>query len=91
MDALEGIAEEADGTSLPRARVAHVPEAESIAAARRWGDGWAREGRTGATEFDQGFYGPWIKEIADRLPSDVLVLVNPRGRPDRPVPDRRPR
>jgi hypothetical protein len=53
-----------------------VPEIEAISAARRWGDGW-RGGLHGATEFDQGFYGPWLKEIVDRLPSDVLLLVNP--------------
>jgi hypothetical protein len=76
LDALEGIAEEADAHILAKGPRCHVPEVESIAAARRWGDGW-RGGLHGATEFDQGFYGPWIKEIADRLPSDVLVLVNP--------------
>lgn len=76
LDALHGIAEEADAHILAKGPRVVVPEIESIAAARRWGDGW-RGGLHGATEFDQGFYAPWLKEILDRLSSDVLLLVNP--------------
>jgi len=76
LEALHDMAEEADAHVLAKGPRVALPEVDAIAAARRWGDGW-RGGLHGATEFDQGFYAPWLKELVERLPSDVLLLVNP--------------
>ncbi len=76
LDALHNIAEEADAHVLAKGPRVCVPEIEAITAARRWGDGW-RGGLHGATEFDQGFYAPWLVEINGRLPSDIMLLINP--------------
>ncbi len=76
LESLEGIAEEADAHVLAKGPRVEVPEIEAISAARRWSDGW-RGGLHGATEFDLGFYAPWLKELNERLPSDVLLIVNP--------------
>lgn len=53
-----------------------VPEIESVAAARRWADGW-RGGLLGTCEFDRGFHAGWIGEIAEKLESDAILLADP--------------
>ena len=53
-----------------------LPEVESVAAARRWADGW-RGGLLSTCSFDLGFYGPWHREVAQRLGSDAVLLVDP--------------
>ncbi len=76
LGAIQQLAEDADAHVLAKGPRVEVPEVEAITAARRWGDGW-RGGLHGATEFDTGFFGPWLKEVIERLPSDLLVLINP--------------
>lgn len=53
-----------------------VPELEAITAARRWSDGW-RGGLLGTCDFDLGFHAPWVKELAQKLESDAIVLIDP--------------
>ena len=53
-----------------------LPEVESVAAARRWADGW-RGGLLSTCHFDLGFYGPWHREVAQRLNSDAVLLIDP--------------
>jgi radical SAM protein with 4Fe4S-binding SPASM domain len=53
-----------------------LPEVESIAAARHWADGW-RGGLLSTCHFDLGFYGPWHREVAQRLGSDAVLLIDP--------------
>ena len=53
-----------------------LPELESVAAARRWADGW-RGGLLATCSFDLGFHGPWHHELASELQSDAVVLVDP--------------
>lgn len=53
-----------------------LPEVDSVAAARRWADGW-RGGLLSTCHFDLGFYGPWHREVAQRLGSDAVLLVDP--------------
>ena len=49
---------------------------ETVAAARRWADGW-RGGLLGTCEFDRGFYGPWMLEIQQKTGADGVLLVDP--------------
>ena len=53
-----------------------LPELESVSAARRWSDGW-RGGLLSTCDFDLGFYAPWVKEMAEQLESDAVVLIDP--------------
>jgi len=53
-----------------------VPEVEAVAAARRWADGW-RGGLLSTCHFDLGFHGPWYRELAEKLGSDAILLVEP--------------
>jgi hypothetical protein len=53
-----------------------LPEVEAVAAARRWADGW-RGGPLATCHFDLGFYAPWCREIAQRLRSEAVVLIDP--------------
>jgi hypothetical protein len=53
-----------------------VPEMEMVSAARRWADGW-RGGLMGTCEFDRGFFGPWVSEIAAAHDAEGVVLVDP--------------
>lgn len=57
----------------PRTALAEV---EAISAARRWADGW-RGGLLSTCDFDLGFYGPWFAELAKKIDSDAVVLVDP--------------
>src|SRR5687768_3402098 len=60
-------------TKGPRAP---LPEVDSVTAARRWADGW-RGGLLSTCHFDLGFYGPWHREVAQRLGSDAVLLIDP--------------
>ena len=53
-----------------------LPEVDAVAAARNWADGW-RGGLLSTCHFDLGFYGPWHLEVADRLGSDGVMLIDP--------------
>ena len=53
-----------------------MPEVEAIAAARRWADGW-RGGLLSTCHFDLGFHGPWHREVAERVGSDAVLLIDP--------------
>jgi radical SAM protein with 4Fe4S-binding SPASM domain len=53
-----------------------LPELESVAAARRWADGW-RGGLLGTCEFDRGFHAAWTEELAEQLHSAAVVLIDP--------------
>ena len=53
-----------------------LPEVESVAAARRWADGW-RGGLLSTCHFDLGFYGPWHLEVAQRVGGDAVLLIDP--------------
>jgi radical SAM protein with 4Fe4S-binding SPASM domain len=53
-----------------------LPEVAAVAAARHWADGW-RGGLLSTCHFDLGFYGPWHREIAQRLGSDAVLLIDP--------------
>ncbi len=57
----------------PRCDIASV---QSIAAARKWADGW-RGGLLSATCFDQGFYAPWFNEIRQQFGADAVVIIDP--------------
>jgi hypothetical protein len=70
------IAEETSAYVLAKDPRVIVPAVECITAARNWSDGW-RGGLLGTCDFDLGFYAPWIKEAADELNSDAIVLVDP--------------
>ena len=51
-------------------------EVDAISAARRWSDGW-RGGLLSTCDFDLGFYGPWFAEVAKKIDSDAVLLVDP--------------
>lgn len=53
-----------------------LPEVDAVSAARRWADGW-RGGLLSTCHFDLGFYGPWHREVAQRLGSDAVLLIDP--------------
>jgi hypothetical protein len=53
-----------------------LEDIETVAAARRWADGW-RGGLMGTCEFDRGFHGPWIDEIRRQNNADGVLLVDP--------------
>jgi Radical SAM superfamily/Iron-sulfur cluster-binding domain len=75
-EAVEPIAAELDVEYVARSARICVPHLDAIAAARRWADGW-RGGLLGACEFDRGFHGPWIAEIAAKTGTEALLLVDP--------------
>lgn len=73
---VEEIAEEHHAYVLakgPRRRVASI---DAVSAARRWSDGW-RGGLLSSCDFDLGFHGEWIHELAQKMESDAVVLVDP--------------
>ncbi|HEX4054671.1 MAG TPA: SPASM domain-containing protein [Tepidisphaeraceae bacterium] len=53
-----------------------LPHLDSVSAARRWADGW-RGGPLWTCEFDRGFYGPWVAEIAQKTEAEAVLLVDP--------------
>ena len=61
---------------LAKAPRSPLPELESVAASRRWADGW-RGGLLGTCEFDRGFHGGWIEELAEQVGGDAIILIDP--------------
>jgi spiro-SPASM protein len=49
---------------------------DAVAAARRWADGW-RGGLLGTCEFDRGYHGPWVAEIAQKAGAEAVLLMDP--------------
>jgi radical SAM protein with 4Fe4S-binding SPASM domain len=76
-DQLERVATEAGGAFvLAKGPRTAIHEVEAISAARRWSDGW-RGGLLSTCDFDLGFYGPWFAELAKKVESDAVLLVDP--------------
>src|SRR2546421_882669 len=73
---VQAIAEEQEAYILAKGPRCPVPALDSITAARRWADGW-RGGPLQTCEFDRGFYGPWVLELAKKLSSESIILVDP--------------
>jgi hypothetical protein len=73
---VSAIAEEEGAHVLAKGPRLPTGSIDAIAAAQRWADGW-RGGLLNTCDFDQGFHGPWVREIADELLADALVLVDP--------------
>lgn len=53
-----------------------LPQVQSIAAARRWSDGW-RGGLLSTCDFDLGFYAPWAAELLERVEAQSALLIDP--------------
>jgi len=70
------IAEDVGAFVLAKGPRERLPQIESVAAARRWSDGW-RGGLLGTCAFDIGFYAPWVLELSQRLEVDGVLLVDP--------------
>ena len=75
-EAVASIAAELGVECVARSARISLPHLDAVAAARRWADGW-RGGPLGACEFDRGFHGPWVAEIAEKVGSDAVLLVDP--------------
>ncbi|HEY1922196.1 MAG TPA: radical SAM protein [Tepidisphaeraceae bacterium] len=75
-EAVAPIAAELKVEYIARSARVCVPHLEAVAAARRWADGW-RGGLLGTCEFDRGFHGPWVAEIAEKTGADAMLLVDP--------------
>ena len=76
-DQLEHVASEAGKAFvLAKGPRMPLPEVDAVTAARRWSDGW-RGGLLGTCDFDLGFYGPWFAELAAKVGSDAILLVDP--------------
>lgn len=76
LDGVTPVAEEERAYVLAKGPRAALPEVEAVAAARRWADGW-RGGLLASCHFDLGFYAPWHQELAKRLESDGILLIDP--------------
>ncbi len=74
--AVASIAEKAGTTCCTPAPRSAMPQIESIAASRRWADGW-RGGLLAACEFDRGFHGGWVAQILHEQNADAALLVDP--------------
>jgi radical SAM protein with 4Fe4S-binding SPASM domain len=74
--AVTPVAEEERAYVLAKGPRVALPEVESVAAARRWADGW-RGGLLATCHFDLGFYAPWHHELAQHLESDGVLLIDP--------------
>lgn len=72
---VEEIAEEYHAYVLAKGPRQPIALVDAVAAARRWADGW-RGGLLSTCDFDLGFYGPWVKELADNVQSDATILVD---------------
>jgi hypothetical protein len=51
-------------------------ELDRTTAAARWADGW-RGGLHSTCWFDQGFYGPWVVELAEKTKATAVLLAPP--------------
>lgn len=76
LPAVRSIANEERGYVFAKGPRVPVPEMDAITASRRWSDGW-RGGLLAACHFDLGFYAPWHHELARRVESDAVVLIDP--------------
>ena len=76
LPAVEPIAGEKGAYVLAKGPRVNIPSVEAIATARKWADGW-RGGLLQTCDFDLGFYGPWMQEIADKLDAEAVLLVDP--------------
>lgn len=76
LEQLRAIAEEGEAHVLSKNPRMHIGPIESVAAARRWADGW-RGGLLASCDFDLGFHGPWVQEVVQRLTIDAIVLIDP--------------
>ncbi|MDB5299829.1 MAG: hypothetical protein JWO87_1492 [Phycisphaerales bacterium] len=76
LDEVAPLADAAQAFVLAKGPRTGLPEVDSVAAARRWSDGW-RGGLLSTCDFDLGFYGPWFSELATRVESDAVLLVDP--------------
>lgn len=70
-----GVAEEVGAFVLAKGPRSRISQIESISASRRWADGW-RGGLLGTCAFDIGFYAPWVMELAQRLETEGVLLVD---------------
>lgn len=75
-EAVAPIAAEQGIEYVARAARTCLAHLDSVSAARRWADGW-RGGLLWTCEFDRGFYGPWVAEIAEKTNADAVLLVDP--------------
>jgi hypothetical protein len=75
-DAVAPIAAEREALLLRRNPRVNLSAIESVAASRRWADGW-RGGLLGACEFDRGFYAPWAAEAMEQTAAEAIALVDP--------------
>jgi hypothetical protein len=73
---VEEIAEEYHAYVLAKGPRQPIALVDAVAAARRRADGW-RGGLLSTCDFDLGFYGPWVKELADNVQSDATILIDP--------------
>ena len=73
---VKSIAEEQDIYVLAKGPRCVVPTMDGVSAARRWAEGW-RGGLMQTCEFDRGFHGPWLMELALKLSADTMVLIDP--------------
>jgi radical SAM protein with 4Fe4S-binding SPASM domain len=73
---VEEIAEEHHAYVLAKGPRQNLVQAEAISAARRWTDGW-RGGLLSTCDFDLGFHGEWVRELAERMEADAIVIVDP--------------
>jgi MoaA/NifB/PqqE/SkfB family radical SAM enzyme len=76
-DQLDAVAREAGSAFvLAKGPRKALPELDAVTAARRWSDGW-RGGLLGTCDFDLGFYAPWFNELAVKVESDAVLLIDP--------------
>jgi hypothetical protein len=76
LEEVRPIAQEEGAHVLAKGPRVPMGAVRAIAAAQRWADGW-RGGLLNTCEFDQGFHGPWVREIAEQLMADAVVLIDP--------------
>jgi radical SAM protein with 4Fe4S-binding SPASM domain len=69
------LAAESDAHILSKSPRITLANVAAVSAARRWADGW-RGGLLSTCDFDLGFHGPYVKEVAERLTSDAIVLID---------------
>src|SRR3954454_20655952 len=70
------IAEEHDTHVLAKGPRSAIASIQSVAAARRWSDGW-RGGPLYTCDFDLGFQGHWVKEVIEKIGSEAVILADP--------------
>lgn len=76
LDQVQPLASESEAHILCKNPRIRVPQIESIAASRRWADGW-RGGLLGSCDFDLGFHASWVMEVVKNLCSDGIFLIDP--------------